>query len=178
MKTVNVLPDERAQPGHKTPLHTCRCCFDEVIHEGVTVWHISTTVECECDEEPVKKRLLPQYATDNQCQTSWGASAVGLGRKTLMNSTSDGNQMVWLMSQCNTQHHRGRILNTLEIFHPPLDSLRLFHILHGCVYQHSALKVFTSLSESHSLGLNFPFPVWGVCLMPNTHQTHAPNNEN
>lgn len=55
VKTVNVLPDERAQPGHKPPLRTCHCCFDEVIHEGVTVWHISTTVECECDEEPVKK---------------------------------------------------------------------------------------------------------------------------
>lgn len=41
--------------GHKTPLRTRRYCFDELIHERVTVWHISTTVECECDEEPVKK---------------------------------------------------------------------------------------------------------------------------
>lgn len=55
VKTVNVLPDERAEPGHKTPLRTRCYCFDELIHERVTVWHISTTVECECDEEPVKK---------------------------------------------------------------------------------------------------------------------------
>lgn len=55
VKTVNVLPDERAEPGHKTRLRTRRCCFDELIPERVTVWHISTTVEWECDEEPVKK---------------------------------------------------------------------------------------------------------------------------
>lgn len=41
--------------GHKTPLRVCRHCFDELIQQRVTVWHISTTVECECDEEPVKK---------------------------------------------------------------------------------------------------------------------------
>lgn len=56
VKTVNGLPDERAEPGHKTPLRMRCCCFDELIHERVTVWHISTTVECECDEEPVKKK--------------------------------------------------------------------------------------------------------------------------
>lgn len=86
VKTVNGLPDERAEAGHKTPLRMRCCCFDELIHERVTVWHISTTVECECDEEPVKKKkLLPQCATDKQCLTSWGASMVGLRRKTLMN---------------------------------------------------------------------------------------------
>lgn len=66
VKTVNVLPDERAEPGHKTPLCMCRCCFDEVIHEWVTVWHISTTVECECDEEPVKNECLNVQWTGKQ----------------------------------------------------------------------------------------------------------------
>lgn len=81
VKTVNVLPDERAEPGHKTRLRTRRCCFDELIHERVTVWHISTTVECECDEEPVKKKTTASMC-NKQCLTSWGVSMVG---KTLMN---------------------------------------------------------------------------------------------
>lgn len=56
VKTVNVLPDERAEPGHKTPAYAPLLLW-WAIHERVTVWHISITVEDECDEpvESVKK---------------------------------------------------------------------------------------------------------------------------
>lgn len=77
VKTVNVLPDERAEPSHKTPLQ--HCCFDELIHERVSVWHISTTVECECDVEPVKKTTASMC--NRQCPTSWDASVVGPRKK-------------------------------------------------------------------------------------------------
>lgn len=50
-----MLPDERAEPGHKTLARTRPRCFDELIHERVTAWHITTSIECECDEEPVTK---------------------------------------------------------------------------------------------------------------------------
>lgn len=145
-------------------------CFDELIPEKVPVWPVSPT----------------------RTWVWWGAAASEDEGQTVSDSMGGEQEIEWtrrvflVLGSCVSATHSiiwGGSLDILEIFHPPL-------LLIHCVYFTSSASVSVHIphweflsfwTEAHSHGLiylNFPFPVWGVCLMNNRHQTHAIRNKN
>lgn len=66
MKTATALSDERAELGHKIALLVRRCRFDELGNSTVAVWHVGTTVECQCEAERVTMLVLPPGVMSKQ----------------------------------------------------------------------------------------------------------------